>query len=381
MADISWSDRFAKVLIDRKVAQTDVALRFADIFKDKVEFCEGDPKDIQRGVLSGEQFTQSKKQIHLTEFAGSFFKKCPGFHKGLACCNYYVLNLGFQCDMDCSYCYLQSFINSNYLTIYTNIDKALDELRSFSDSMKDSPVRVGTGEVIDSLSLDPLTLYSRKLIEFFNDYPKWKLEFKTKSALVDQFLDCEHAGNVIVSWSINPQYIIEREEHGTASFTERIQAALKCKDKGYLVSFHIDPMIWHPEWKNNYAVLVDEICKNFTPSDIPVLSVGALRFQPQQKNIMRERFAMDSLVTQAETFVGKDGKLRYDFELRKEMFDFVMTRFKSHDPAWKIFMCMETPETWNGTLGSSPHRQSDLKEFFKPLKKPDSDIRYPISDI
>lgn len=363
-----WNQKFDRILIDKNVVESETALRFLDIFDDKVEVIDGPPKDLERGELSSDQFAQSKRQIYLTEFKGQFFKKCPGFHKGMACCNYFVLNLGFQCDMDCSYCYLQSFLNSNYLTVYTNIEDALKELANF-EQLKDQPVRVGTGEVIDSLSLDPITLYSRKLIDFFKDYPQWHLEFKTKSDQVDQFLDCDHAGNVIVSWSINPPYVIDSEEHGTAKFEQRLQAAEKCLDKGFRLSFHIDPMIWHPEWKENYAFLVDEISRRFTPRDIPIMSVGALRFQPEQKNMMRERFGMKSWVNKAETFKSQDGKLRYDYEVRKQMFDFILKRFKDKNPAWKIFMCMETPETWVDTFGHTPFKEKELKPFFQPIRK------------
>src|SRR5690606_16173990 len=125
------------------------------------------------------------------------------------------LNWGSQCDMNCSYCYLQSFINSPVTTLYSNIDKALDELREIGLSSAGQKIRIGTGETVDSLSMDELTLHSRRLIEFFKDYPQWTLEFKTKSAKVDQFLDCTHSGNVVVSWSMNPQNVIQSEEHLT----------------------------------------------------------------------------------------------------------------------------------------------------------------------
>lgn len=361
-----WQNKFTQVLIDDRVKNSATALRFQGIFGDKAIVIDGEPPDIVKGTLSANQFSQSKKQIYLTEFKGQFFKKCPGFHKGLACCNYFVLNLGFQCDMDCTYCYLQSFLNSNYLTVYTNIDEALKELGSF-EHLAHQPVRIGTGEVIDSLSLDPITLYSRTLIAFFKSYPNWKLEFKTKSSFVDQFLDCDHVGNVIVSWSINPPNIVDREERGTASFYDRLEAAEKCVRKGFSISFHIDPMIWHPEWKESYSLLVDEITSRFQPHQIPYLSVGGLRFQPEQKNIMRERFGMNSYVNRAETFRSQDGKLRYDYRLRKEMFDFIIQKFRADDSQWKIFMCMETPETWTDTFGHTPHKEAPLKELFQPI--------------
>lgn len=285
----------------------------------------------------------------------------------MACCNYFVLNLGFQCDMDCSYCYLQSFINSNYLTVYSNIEEAIKELENMK-SLKNQPLRVGTGEIMDSLSLDPVTLYSRQLIEFFKNYPNWKLEFKTKSAFVDQFLHCHHKGNIICSWSVNPAPIIESEETGTAPLNKRLEAAEKCISKGFQVSFHIDPMIWHPQWKKNYQNLIKEISKRFSPDQIPYLSVGALRYQPDQKNIMRERFKMNNLVNRAETFLSRDGKLRYDSKLRQEMFNFVIKTFKNENKNWKIFICMETPETWIQTFGHSPHGEKPLKNLFQPIQ-------------
>ena len=360
---------FERVFIHQDVAEGEVAERFFSHFPHKTHVVKEGPPDLYKGPLSAEQFSKSKKQVFVTKFKGSFFKRCPGYQKGLACCNYFVLNLGFQCDMDCSYCYLQSFINSNYLTVYTNIHEALDELRSYSKTFQNQPLRVGTGEIMDSLSLDPITLHSRKLIEFFNEFPHWKLEFKTKSDQVDQFLDCEHGGNTLVSWSVNPSYIVDKEEHGTASLEKRLEAARKCRDKGFPLSFHIDPMIWHPHWKENYARLIDHIVNSFSPSEVDILSVGALRFQPHQKHIMRERFGMRSHVTQAETFLGKDGKLRYDQGLREEMFQFIRQKLKNHSLEWKIFMCMETPETWNQVFHHSPHREKPLKKYFKPLNQ------------
>ncbi len=359
-------EKFDRILIDEKVKNSTTALRFLKIFPDKIQIIKNEPEDMKKGLLTAGEFSQSKKQIFVTRFKGRFFKKCPGFHKGMACCNYFVLNLGFQCDMDCSYCYLQSFINSNYLTVYSNIEEALRELESMNH-LKDQPLRIGTGEVMDSLSLDPITLHSRQLIGFFRNYPSWKLEFKTKSPFVDQFLDCQHRGNIICSWSVNPAPVIDSEESGTASLDERLKAAQKCLARGFQVAFHIDPMIWHPEWKKNYGDLIREISKRFSPGQIPYLSVGALRYQTDQKNIMRERFKMNNLVNRAETFLSRDGKLRYDFRLRQEMLDFVIRTFKNENKHWKIFICMETPETWIQTFGHSPHREKPLKDLFQPI--------------
>lgn len=359
--------KFDRVYIHRDSVDSQVARRVFAIFpREKVEITEARPFSEADGELSAGEFARSKRQLYLCRYPGKFFKRCPGSRPGLACCNYFVLNWGLQCDMNCSYCYLQSFINSPVLTVYTNLDDALGELNEIGAELREQTLRVGTGETVDSLSLDELTLYSHRLIAFFTGYPKWTLEFKTKSAKVDQFLKTPHAGNVVVSWSLNPQNIIEREEHGTASLEERLSAARRCRDHGYTLAFHLDPLIWHPEWKASYAGLVREIVTRFSPAEVGYMSVGALRFQPEQRHMMRERFGLKSYVTSAETFPSQDGKLRYDSALRQEMFQFVMECFKQASPDWRIFMCMETPESWLKTAGQSPFKDEGLKELFDP---------------
>jgi spore photoproduct lyase len=361
----SLHSRFDKFFIDQKSKGSDLVRRVLSVVpEEKIEWVAKEPFSRPVGSLDKPEFDRSKKNIFITPFKGQFFKRCPGARPGLSCCNYFVLNWGLQCDMDCSYCYLQSFLNTPALTIYSNLDQAIEELKDLYKEMGDKRVRVGTGETVDSLSLDDLTLFSHRLIDFFNQAPNWQLEFKTKSAKVDQFLHKKHAGNVVVSWSINPQNVIEAEEHRTASLTERLEAARRCVDKGFQISFHIDPMIWHEDWRQSYSLLVKEITERFVPESFPYLSVGALRFQPEQRHLMRERFGMSSMVTSAEMFKGPDGKLRYHQALRTEMFQHLLGQFKQHSSRWNIFMCMESPETWLSTTGGLPKADQGLRPLF-----------------
>jgi spore photoproduct lyase len=369
---MNLTEHFEKIYIDQAAVGSAVAQRVRELMPaDKIRIIDQPLWPERVGQMSPEQFNQSKRTLFVTPFKGQFFKRCPGAtqKKVLSCCNYHVLNLGSQCNMNCSYCYLQSYLNSPVMKIYSNIDQAITELQEMADLHGELPFRIGTGEVIDSLSLDHLTLYSRELISFFRNYPKWTLEFKTKSNQIEQFLDVPHAGNVVVSWSINPPLVITREEHGTASFEQRMQAARDCLEAGFQVAFHIDPMIWHPEWKESYAFLARELATRFKPREVNVISVGALRFQPEQKAMMRERFGMKSLVTAAEVFTSEGGKLRYDLRLRQEMFQFMISQLKSYDPAWRIFLCMETPESWISSFDSHPMQVDGLRELFRPLPK------------
>lgn len=364
--------KFERVFIDVHSLNSPLTQRILPLLNaERTQITTGNPWASKEGQLSRMDFENSKKNLWLRPYPGQFFKRCPGAtqKKALTCCNYHILNLGSQCDFNCSYCYLQSYLKSPLLQIYTNLDQALTELDQMAAANPDHPFRVGTGEIVDSLSLDPLTLYSRELIQFFRRYPRWTLEFKTKSHHVEQFLDCEHAGNVVVSWSINPEVIINSEEHGTARLHERLAAARKARDRGFQVAFHIDPMIWTPEWEENYLGLVEQITQQFKPQDLHVISLGTLRFQPEQRHLMRERFGMQSWAVRAEMHPSEGGKMRYDSRLRQEMFQTVVRAFRCKDPAYRIFLCMETPETWIASLDELPMKRPELKSLFRPLPK------------
>ena len=356
-------NHFDKVYIEKEAQHSEVAQRALSLFpKSKIHIIETD--HFKKGELSASDMDKSKKTLLLKNFKGSFFKRCPGANPKMMCCNYYVLNLGQHCEMDCSYCYLQSFINFPAVVIFTNIEQALEELKSLKDKYKGQYLRVGTGEQTDSLSLDDISLYSKKLIHFFKDCPDWLLEFKTKSDNIKNFENEDHAGNIVVSWSINPEYIVGKEEHGTASLKKRLEAAQRVRDKGFKVSFHIDPLIYHPEWETNYGELVQQITLAFSPEEVTHISLGSLRFQAIQKPLMRKRFGMESLICKGEFFRGKDGKLRYDNEVRQKMFQYVLKKLKDHSSKWSVFLCMETPENWLNVMESSPKTIPSLKKDF-----------------
>ena len=354
---------FDKVYIEAEAQNSEIAARAKSIFpKNKIQTI---PKDfLKKGRLSAEQIKESKKILLLKEFKGSFFKRCPGARPKLMCCNYFVLNLGQNCEMDCSYCYLQSFINFPAVVIYTNIEKAFQELKELKKNHYNDYIRIGTGEQTDSLSLDDISLYSIKLIDFFNSCPHWLLEFKTKSDNIKNFENIKHSGNTVVSWSVNPEYIVQKEEHQTSSLKKRLQAARRVKDKGFRVSFHIDPVIYHKEWKNHYGQLIQQITNLFSPEEVTHISLGALRFQPEQKAIMRKRFGMKSLVCQGEFFRSGDGKLRYDQEIRQEMFEYILNLLKKNSSHWSCFLCMETPENWLNLMKVPAKKIPAIKKDF-----------------
>src|SRR5215510_3585806 len=109
------------------------------------------------GEAVKDRFGAAKKKLYLAKHKGDFFKKCPG-SEGQVCCNYFVINFASNCPMDCSYCYLQEYLADNSeLKVFSNVGDLIDEADRVLSRHRGMFFRVGTGEITDSLALEPYT--------------------------------------------------------------------------------------------------------------------------------------------------------------------------------------------------------------------------------
>ncbi len=313
---------------------------------------------------SADVFGAGKNRLHLSRFKGSFLKKCPGISPGMVCCNYYVVNLIKNCVYDCSYCFLQDFLQNNpMLTAFVNLEDLLAELDAMFSQNPGHTFRVGTGELTDSLALDDFLPYSETLIPFFNGRSNAVLELKTKSDRVENLLHQDDPSNIIISWSLNPPEIAEREEKGAPGVEQRLQAARRCADKGYRIGFHFDPVILFPGWEQAYAGLVDALFQHVRPESIEWISLGGFRYRPSLKKIIKDRHEGTQLFTQ-EQLPGEDGKFRYLRPLRKHAFETLRRMVKDRARDLNVYLCMETKEIWEGVTGKMPRSDKKLDQFF-----------------
>ena len=308
-----------------------------------------------------------KKHLLITHFYGRRLKPCPGTSNHI-CCGYYVINAITNCPMDCSYCVLQGYLNNPFLTLYTNWDDLLQEINGFLSFDRQSLLRLGTGELSDSLALESIFPFSQFLVPFFAERPNGILELKTKSANINPLLHLNHREKTVVSWSLNPPRMIKEEEVGTAPLRERIEAARKCQEKGYPLGFHFDPLIYHEGWEKEYQGTIDQLFKKIDPKRIVWISVGGFRYPPKLKAVAEERFP-ESKVFLGELFPGRDAKFRYLKEIRVDMYQKMVRWLREINPDLFVYLCMESKEVWEKVFGWAPENSRHLNQMFEERVK------------
>lgn len=292
-------------------------------------------------------FGDAKKQLFLAAHRGAAFKPCQGMISGQVCCNLRVLDLVSGCPMDCSYCILQAYLANNPITtVYVNLETILSQVADFLTQHNNHFFRICTGELSDSLVLDPVIDYAPILIQFFAHQRNAMLELKTKTAYVDHLLKLAHNNRTVISWSVNTADIINAEERGTASLDERFEAARKVAAAGFGVGFHFDPIIILDGDKDvvKYLEIVDRILDTFRVSEIAWVSLGMLRYPVELQEIAAKRFANSRIF--CGEMVPAGGKMRYLRFIRERTLKSLWDRLVSKLPPHKVYMCMETEAVW-----------------------------------
>ncbi len=302
-----------------------------------------------------------KKTLRLLPFQGEFLKPCPGTREYI-CCGYHILHAGTNCPLNCTYCILQAYFNQPELRVFVNLESKLDSIGDQIDRNPDKIFRIGTGEFMDSLALEPVVGWGEILLPFLSAKKNAVLELKTKTEQVDGLISSPWRDRIIISWSLNSPTIASREEQGAPSIRRRLEAARRCQAAGFTVGFHFDPMIEHQGWKDAYKRTVDLLDDLIDPNGVIWISLGCLRYMPVLKTVIRKRHP-DSHILDGEFILGLDGKMRYFKPIRISMYTFLTRLLNQWHNDLGLYLCMESDEIWKKALGWSPKNSNGLSSY------------------
>ena len=316
---------------------------------------------------------EGKKTLWLTANRGRFVKPCPctPLYPG---CSYFVIHHTLQCPLNCAYCILQGYLAEPWIAVHVNTEDLWGELDRFLAARRGRYLRMGTGELGDSLALDPITGFSTEAVSYFRDWPNVDFEFKTKTLNIGSVLRLDAPRNIVISWSLNTERMAREGEIGAPSVSARLDAARAAVEKGFRVGFHFDPLIRHFGWRKGYEDVVAALFHKIPTSSIAWISLGEFRFPPGLKKIIQARFP-ESRITADEFVPCEDGKRRYFRPLRFELFGRMIELIrKCGGRGVPVYLCMESAETWEKMLGGKPEGgKGALESALSPRRESSSE--------
>lgn len=256
----------------------------------------------------------------------------------VVCPHFLELKWATGCQYNCAWCFLQGtlrFIGKNpRIKDWSKIEKHV--LKFLNDSSP--PEILNSGELADALlSEGDEKPFTKFIIPIFENQNKHKVLLLTKSNNIKNLLEISKHDNIVVSYSLNAEAVAERWEHAP-KVENRIEAARKLYEAGYIVRVRIDPMVPVIDWEKHYTKLVDSLFENLIPERI---TLGSLRGLQSTINHSKDKSWVSFLSEKSNW-----GK-KVDFDIRYEMYSLIIKYIKEKHNYHRVVLCKETIEMWN----------------------------------
>jgi len=268
------------------------------------------------------------------------------------------------CRLGCAYCILRSYLNFAPMVVHPDPRPAIKALARLAEANPGRLVRVGTGELGDSLELDPLFRLSEHLIRAAAAHPNLHLELKTKTDRVDHLETVRPKGNAVIGFSLNPQAVARELEPGAAPLERRLEAARRAAAAGYRVAFHFDPVVLQrdsvAETLKLYLPLAGSLAE-FGPGRVAWISLGTFRCPAS----LRDHLRLPPLAT-GRLVPCRDGKFRYLQRERSRLYRALAAELERGTGA-PVYLCMESAAVWRNVFGRLPREMPTVRGIFQPV--------------
>ena len=232
--------------------------------------------------------------------------------------HFYYATTMLNCVYDCHYCFLQGMYPSANVVLFVNIEDFFEEVKERLKELKDEKLFVSISYDTDVLAVENMFGVAKKWIEFAKEYKNLVIEIRTKSVNVDSIID-ELNENILLSFSLSPQIVIDKYEKKTPSLEKRIKAIKKVISKGYKPSIAIDPVLKVENYRKIYDEFIDFVFSEINPNSLESVIFGVMRMNSsQQKAIKKSGLVSDILYYPYET---KNGVMTY--KDKNELINFI----------------------------------------------------------
>ena len=229
-------------------------------------------KDVPKVIIENHNNIEEMRKKDNSEFLNMKknliigIRKTHKFVENHKTSDYLVPYTSSGCTAACMYCYLVCNYNKcAYLRLFVNREEMLEKIIKVANkSEKKLTFEIGSNS--DLVLENTITNNLPWTIEHFSNSSKGLLTFPTKFEMVDDILEINHKGKVIIRISINPDDIINQFEIGTSRLQGRINAINKLKSAGYKIGIIIAPVIMVDNWKNLYLDLIKYLDCNLSAS-------------------------------------------------------------------------------------------------------------------
>ncbi len=322
---------FSHIYIEEEIANHPNTLVILARFKNAQIIHIKHYKDIFNRKNQSQAAQKESKKLILTKKRTPFIYKGSGLIQDFGFEQYLYTPTMMNCIYDCDYCILQGMYGSANLIFFVNIEEYFESLKEI-----EGRAHLSISYDTDLMAFEKIFGVCRAWIEEIEKYPDITLEIRTKSANFDAIADMEHRRNVILSWTLLPEFATKKYERNTPETPKRLDNIKKALQKGWRVRICIDPVIEHENFEETYSIFIENLFKEIGNHEIEDIALGVFRINSDFLKKMKKREIRSDILYYPYNV--EDGVATYREERRMEMLEFVSKKLEKYVKREKIFI-------------------------------------------
>jgi DNA repair photolyase len=299
--------------------------------------------------------TDSEELVQQMAAGPAMERRCFNFLK--------ILPYTGVCPYDCAYCWFKDAVLIPRVNVrfFERLPAVLDRLRTDG---RTPTVFTFTHYKTDCFTMEHLTGFCRRAADWFEREDGFAIQFLTKCDQVDCLLETPVPKKLIVTFSINPEWITRHVDVATPPLSARLAAARRLHQAGVPVMLRVDPIVAFDEWTSAYDDLAESVFEYFEPEHV---TLGTPRFQdvgelstiverigsPQAREFMRAQAGQMGLSKPGTPVTDdsfrsyfKNMSVSYPDAARIDLYRTVANAFLRRRPQLPLGLCEEPAAIW-----------------------------------
>ncbi len=245
-----------------------------------------------------------------------------------------------NCPYDCRYCFLQGMYRSAHHVLFVNYEDFCSALEDRIRQRKGS-LHLFSGYDCDSLAYEAVSGFCDHFLPFIASQPAdVRLELRSKSSRIAPLLARPAIHQCIIAFSFTPAAIADELEAGVPPIERRLQAMAALQQAGWQVALRLDPLIWHPTFRDSYRALCQQIFAAIDGRQLHSVSLGVFRVPDGYFRQMARLYPEETLF--AGALERHQGMVSYPPDEESEMIAVCQQLLRQYLPEERIFSCQKT---------------------------------------
>lgn len=326
------SHKFSHIYVEKEILEQEETQVILSCFPHALIIPVQDYRDVFNRKKQSHAFQKTFQNLILAKKKKDFI-----YHASPVCQSFdnryfYYSSSMMNCIYDCEYCFLKGMYPSGNLVVFVNLEDFFHEIE---EKLKKHPVYLCVSYDTDMLVLENCMHHAQKWSEFAKKHENLSVEIRTKGVFSSAWKKIVVDESIILAFTLSPQYVAEKYEHGTPDLTRRLEMIQEAQSLGYPCRICFDPILVFPGWEKAYQQMVEQVASSIDCSRIRDFSVGSFRISKNYLSNMRKQYP-ESAVLQYP-YVCENGFYQLPDHLQNKAENCVVTALKNIAGKEKIF--------------------------------------------